>query len=327
MPHRLLITGGSGFIGTNFQELCRQRDVPTVNVDCKAPKMASQTGNWVDVDVRDGTALLNAFREFSPTHVIHLAARTDMEGKSLDAYSANTLGTQEVIRCSNATETVESVVIASTRLVTPVGYLPEDEFDVDPDSHYGQSKVLAERVCRSELRRPWLIVRPTSIWGPWFGTPYLQFFRNVVRGTYVHPRGSRIFKTFGYVENTVHQLWTLSDSAAGAGAGKTLYLGDPKIEVGEFADLIASSAGVSAPRRVPLPVLAGLAIAGDTAKRVGLSSQPPLTRKRLSNLTTDMVFELDLVAHQNGVSAEEGVRRTLKWMKSQGKLPTSGWLR
>jgi nucleoside-diphosphate-sugar epimerase len=146
-----------------------------------------------------------------------------------------------------------------------------------------------------------------------------------MRGTYVHPRGVRVFKTFGYVENTAEQLYALAHAAPDLAASATVYLGDPPLEVGAFAELIARTASVSKPRRTPRGLLAGLAKVGDFAKRAGLSDQPPLTSTRLRNLTTDMVFDLDDIARicPPRVSLEEGVRRTVTWMDREGLRPTT----
>lgn len=56
---------------------------------------------------------------------------------------------------------------------------------------------------------PWVLVRPTSIWGPWFDVPYRNFFLSVARRRYVHPAGKRIHKSFGFVGNITWHLHRL----------------------------------------------------------------------------------------------------------------------
>ena len=240
-----------------------------------------------------------------------------MDGRDLDAYSSNTTGVEVVIAVSGEASGLQRRVFASSRLVTPVGYTPSGPPDVRPDSWYGESKVKGERLVRAEAGGSWVIVRPTSIWGPWFGVPYRQFFDNVLAGRYVHPRGLEVMKTFGFVDNTTDQLRSILFASGDAVNGATLYLGDHPIEVGAFADLIADSAGVRRARRVPLTLLRAAAVLGDAGKKAGLFGEAPLTTQRLRNQTTDMVFDLDdlwAVAGQPRITLTEGVAKTNAWL-------------
>ena len=72
---------------------------------------------------------------------------------------------------------------------------------------YGESKVIGEKLMRkSEISCDWVIVRPTSIWGPWFEHSYKTFFQVLNRGWYVQPGAEPITKPLGYVGNTVHMM-------------------------------------------------------------------------------------------------------------------------
>lgn len=268
-------------------------------------------------DVRDDIKLREAVEAFAPTHLVHLAARTDMDGSDLDAYSTNTTGVECVVGVAAQVKELGRCVFASSRLVTPVGYTPSGPLDVRPDSWYGESKVRGEKVVRAHARGSWVIVRPTSIWGPWFGVPYRQFFDSVRSGRYVHPRGAKVMKTFGYVGNATDQIDRITFDSSAQTDGSTLYLGDPPIEVGEFADLIADSANVRRPRRVPIGLLRAVAALGDAGQKVGLFGEAPLTTRRLHNLTTDMVFDLEdlwAVAGKPRVTLRAGVMQTNEWL-------------
>ncbi len=73
---------------------------------------------------------------------------------------------------------------------------------------------------------PWLIVRPTSIWGPWFAEPYRDFFTAIQRGLYMHPRGVRVRRSYGFVDNSVFILDRLTQHARGAAHRRTFYVAD-----------------------------------------------------------------------------------------------------
>ena len=195
---------------------------------------------------------------------------------------------------------VARTVVASSRLVCRLGYEPRSDEDYCPTTAYGASKVETERIVRATTDLPWVLVRPTSIWGPWFGVPYRDFFLNVARGRYVHPAGRRIEKSFGYVGNTTWQLHRLMTAHPADVLGRTFYLGDdPPIEVLDLARRISATLGRRAPRTVPLPLLRSAAIAGDVAERAGVRA--PLTSFRLDNLLTPVcAWVLVRAAHRSG---------------------------
>lgn len=317
---RSLITGGSGFIGTNLVEHLVRQGASVLNVDSVPPRDHSHTAAWRRVDLRDAIAVRRAVEEFAPTHVFHLAARTDLRGRSAADYDSNTEGTDNLLRSLGNVQDLDRVVIASTRLVNPIDVQVDDDLDMQPQTLYGASKAeMEKRVRGSDHELPWVIARPTSIWGPWFGEPYLRFFRLAMRGRYVHPRGVRVRKTFGFVANCVEQLMTLAAAPRDDVVGRTFYLGDtPPLDVFEWAQEIASASEGRSIREVPLGMFRVMARLGDMSARIGVSA--PMTSYRLRNLTTSTVFA---VSSPSDVGAEtidmrEGVRRTVGWMTSTG---------
>jgi hypothetical protein len=90
------------------------------------------------------------------------------------------------------------------------------------------------------------MVRPTSIWGPWFEIPYRTFFDATARGRYLHPRGRKVRKSFGYVGNTVYQL----DRLMFAEGPKVL--GDKHITKLRRADIVALLDKVQDERGAPM---------------------------------------------------------------------------
>jgi nucleoside-diphosphate-sugar epimerase len=263
---------------------------------------------------------------FKPDLILHLAARTDLDGRSLGDYAANTTGVESVVEAALDCNTVKRVVFASSRLVCKIGYVPVSYSDYCPTTPYGESKAVGEKLVRERAAGApwnWIQVRPTSIWGPWFGVPYKLFFDSVARGRYVHPRGLDILKSFGYVGNTVHQLMALINAAPAQIDRKTIYLADyPPIQVGRMAELIRAEVGIARGREVPLAALKLLATVGDLGKALGWK-QPPLTSFRLANLVTPMVYDLaplEAIAGALPYDMASGVKQTVAWMRAHGEL-------
>ena len=325
---RIAVTGGSGFIGTNVIDFYLANGVTEiVNWDIRPPRNPTHAHLWRQLDVTSLDALREQMVDFAPDHLFHLAARTDLTGKRLEEYAANTVGVRSVIETARALDARPRVIFASSRMVCRIGYQPESETDYCPPNAYGQSKVATEKIVREEAHDlEWVMVRPTSIWGPWFGVPYRDFFESIYRGRYVHPRGQKILKTFGFVGNTAYQLDKLMFQPARQTEHRTLYLGDyPPLEVFSWASQITDLVGKRHLRSAPVVALRAIARAGDLAERLGMRDAP-LTSFRLDNLLTEMVYdtaELEAVTGPLPFSLEEGTAMTVEWlMHDLGEQPT-----
>lgn len=313
---KILITGGSGFIGTNLIEFYKDK-VDVLNIDIVKPRNNEHIQYWKQVDIIDHKELYSVVKEFNPDVVIHMAARTDLDGKSLEEYSANIQGVKNIIEVTNKIDNITKVIFASSRLVSKIGYKPQDELDYCPTTIYGESKVIGEKLVREnkEFSKKWILLRPTSIWGPWFDIPYKNFFTTIEKNRYVHPKNRKIHKLFGYVKNAVYIIDKLIDNDELN--SRTVYLSDfEALEVNNWADLISHKFHKKNVNQVPLFILKTLANIGDLLKYIGYKN-PPLTNFRLDNLLTEMLYDVEDVKNVVGelpYSLESGVKETILWM-------------
>jgi nucleoside-diphosphate-sugar epimerase len=319
---RVVVTGGSGFIGANLVPSLVREGHEVVNHDLVPPSDRDMRRLWRPVDIRDESAVLAAFVDARPEVVFHLAARTDLNGRSIDDYAANTTGVTNVIRAAGRCDTLRRIIFASSRLVCRIGYQPTSAQDFQPTTAYGESKVRGEQLVYEarDMRATWTIVRPTSIWGPGFKVPYRNFFDAVGSGRYLHPRGVTVRKSFGYVGNTVQQLRRLAEAPTESVHGRMFYLADyDPIEVLEWGNAIARELNGPAVRQAPMSVLRLLARTGDALAAIGWKSVP-LTSFRLDNLVTPMVHDLEPLRAVCGplpATALQGVAATAAWMRAQ----------
>lgn len=318
---RILITGGSGFIGTNLVEHYRSAGISVLNLDISEPRNPAHRPLWEKLDLLNRAELEKTLLRCRPTHIFHLAARTDLAGNTAADYSINTVGTTHLINASALIPDLSRIIFASSRMVCRIGYTPMHERDYCPSTVYGASKVESERVVyeATALKCDWLLVRPTSIWGPWFQVPYRRFFDAILRGRYLHPGDRRVRKSFGYVGNTVFQLDRLMFADPASVHRKMFYLCDsPPLEVLDFAEEIRKQSGAPRIRSAPIPLLRFAAALGDLLQRWGVRN-PPLTRFRLDNLLTEMLYEtarLNAVCGLPPSSMIQGVKATLDWMQA-----------
>jgi nucleoside-diphosphate-sugar epimerase len=317
---KILITGGSGFVGTNLVEYYLKSGWDVYNLDIAAPRNKKHSSHWHQVDLLNRQAVFNTLKDFSPTIVLHFGARTDLDERvNLGGYAANIEGTWNLIDAIREIGTIQRVIFASSQLVCRLGYKPASDDDYAPSTLYGLSKIWMERIIRTaRLEQTWTIVRPTSFWGPWFGIPYRNFFDVIKKGLFIFPTGLTVWKQWGYVENSVFQIDGLLKAHPKQIHGRTFYMADYQpLSLLDFANAVSETFGRQQIRTVPLGLLRFVSKIGDGLQKMGWTA-PPLTTFRLNNIITDEVQDLSSLEGVIGAlphDYREGIQRTVAWMQ------------
>lgn len=317
---KIVITGGSGFIGTNLIKFLETKHYSLKNIDIQRPVCKSQLKYWEEVDILNESDLYFSLRCFEPDIIIHLAAITDINGKNLEYYSANFLGTQNLIEASKTLNNVKKIIFTSTQYVCKLGYIPQHFEDYCPHTIYGESKVEMEKIIR-KIENPsyeWVIIRPTSIWGPWFKYPYRKFFDIIHKGVYLDMTKTAN-KTYGYVKNSVYQIERLIH--VNNIGGRTFYIGDlPAYHISDWAKEINKHLHKKKMIVIPIFLMKLLAYLGDVLKRFNIYF--PMNSFRLKNMITDNVMPLSDLYKVVGTppySRLQGTIETIDWLKNEGK--------
>lgn len=317
--NRVLITGGSGFIGTNLIESLEDQGFNILNIDKAEPLNHDQIKFWKNLNIMDLSNLEEAVVDFNPNYLVHLAAKADLRGKTLEDYKENIEGVSNIIQAIKRCNNIKKAIFASTTLVCKAGYLPKNMTDYCPVNLYGESKKLGEIIVRDhDIPSKWIIVRPTSIWGPWIvQTSYNLFFKMIMSGHYLNLSKKRSgVKTFGFVLNIVKQIETLMFNKLDR---KVFYLGDkePYI-VSEWADEISYSFRGKKNIQIPFCLLKVLALVGDFLKLLKINF--PISSFRLMNMTIKYETDIDKeLFSEEPFTRKEGVEKTLNWFKNYYK--------
>ncbi|MGZ8811424.1 MAG: NAD-dependent epimerase/dehydratase family protein [Thermoanaerobaculia bacterium] len=313
----VLVTGTAGFIGQHVVHTLLECGHEVLRLDIV--ERPDQKVRTVRCDILDLAKLKMTFSDFKPEAVLHLAARVDLaERNNLAAYAVNMGGVQNVIDAVRSTPTVQRAIYTSTQLVCRVGYEPKGDEDYAPNTLYGESKVIGEKLVRQQDGggATWCLVRPTTIWGPGMGPHYQRFFNMIRHGRYFHVGRHPLLKSYGYVENTAFQYMRLLEAPAGRIHRKTFYLADYEpLDLRQWA--IALQQAMAAPPIPTMPkTLARVAAAaGDVINAVGLRDFP-FNSFRLHNILTQYQFdtkELRSICGPLPFTVANGIEKTAEW--------------
>ncbi|MFC1475569.1 dTDP-glucose 4,6-dehydratase [Candidatus Zixiibacteriota bacterium] len=192
---RLLVTGGCGFLGSNFLRLWHRRYPRSAvsNVDCLTyaggadnPGKICTSPVYVEhrIDITRQQRL-RAIWPKDPVTVVHFAAETHVDRSLLDAQPfvrANVLGTHSILESARMFP-VERVIIISTDEVygpTPPRRKFKESQALNPTNPYAASKASADMLALSYQRTydiPVIILRSVNAYGPrQYPEKFIPFF-------------------------------------------------------------------------------------------------------------------------------------------------------
>jgi GlcNAc-P-P-Und epimerase len=318
---KILVTGSSGLIGRWVINQLEKEGFQVIGLD-RVQSIFPPNNENIICNILDKTDLISRIKRISPDALIHLAARTDLEETTdINGYAANIDGVRNVIEAVKQTSTIRRVIYTSSQLVCRIGYIPKSETEYCPNTLYGESKVLTEKIVRQEDGGgvEWCLTRPTTVWGPYMNPHYKKMLQLIKKGMYFHCGKGKLYKSYSYAGNIAYQYVRLLTASAEMIQGKTFYLADYEpLSLREYADGLAHEMGASKIPTVPLIMARLLAIAGNIFNACGIRSFP-FNSFRLNNILTEYVIDLantKSVCGQVPYSKDQGIKETVKWFLS-----------
>jgi len=315
---RVLVTGGSGFIGRSVCRHLAAAGSEVMNYDLKAWPGTDDGPATVIGDTEDADTLSGACRRHDPSVFIHLAAFASVTASSRDHFSSIWNGTRVAGEAFATATHPERFVNISSQVVIRQGPQPKDLLAYDPYTPYGEAKAEAEQLLHS-MNRPYSVihVRPTNIWGPHHPSYANSVMRYLAKGWYLHPVSNKpVVRTYGYVDNCAQQIISAAFSNQ-LSDNEILYSGDEAMDSAEFLDSMSLALRGKPVRRFPLGLLRSVGAAGTLLQRSGFPF--PLDRERVMRMSTDYIVPLEpahRVAAFTPTPFETAMRRTAEWYRS-----------
>ena len=325
----ILVTGGTGFIGSHLLDRLAEAGEPVralVRPEAARPKTARPKTalphgvEAVSGDLATGEGLAEAAR--GAHTIIHIAGVL----KALtpeDYYRGNARATENLARVA-AGQATRFVHVSSLAVCGPSpadGSVNEDS-ETRPLTHYGKSKLEAERIVRSLLPQA-VIVRPPVVYGP-RDTGVFPLLKSISRGVALQIAGGERWLSFIYVRDLVDGI--LAASTSPQAPGRTYFLSHAQPV--NWSHLRDTAAGIM--RRKPLvlrvPMSAAYGI-GYLAERWSALTRKPVmvSREKIAEATcARWVCDSRRAAAELGfeakMSLDAGLAETLAWYKEAGWL-------
>lgn len=180
---RLLVTGGLGFIGSNFirHMLTTRRGASIVNLDARtyagnpanlADFARDERYKWVRGDIADARVVAKCMAGCDA--IVHFAAETHVDRSILDAGAflrTNVIGTQVLLDGALRHKVARFVHVSTDEVYGSVAKGQSKEGDrLEPNSPYAASKAASDLLVRSYVvthKAPAVITRASNNFGPY----------------------------------------------------------------------------------------------------------------------------------------------------------------
>lgn len=337
----ILVTGASGFIGSFICSEGLERGMEVwagMRRTSSSQYLKDDRLKFAELDLGNYDTLCKQVRAYKQEmggrgwdYVVHAAGAT----KSLKRegfFKTNTEGTKNLVRALIAEEMVPSrfVFVSSLSIFgaireEPYPYEPIRETDIPrPNTAYGESKWQAEQFLATVKDFPYVILRPTGVYGPRERDYYIM-----AKSIKQHVDFAVGYKpqdiTFVYVSDVVQAVFKAMK--AEAAVGHAYFLSDGQVYNSRaFSDLLQKELGNPWVLHIKAPLWflrLVCAISGTVNRWLGKLTTLNLDKYHIlsqRNWQCDIEPARRDLGYEPQVLLDEGVRRSVQWYKQEGWL-------
>ena len=314
--HRVLVTGGAGFIGSELVRQLAGRGFGVRVVDNlingRRENIAAVLGENIELvvaDVRDSKSMASVVRDVEIVfHLACLGVRHSIHSP-VENHEVNASATLGLLNTARANGVERFVYVSSSEVYGTARTVPiTEEHPTLPMTVYGASKLAGEAYTRAfweTYRYPTVVLRPFNAYGPRChhegdsGEVIPKFLLRCLAGRpmVIFGDGAQT-RDFTFVEDTAAGI--LAAGLSDASVGQTFNLGSSKeIQIRELANMIAQ------------------VLARPNAESMHVEPRPG----DVLRLLADCSKARRLLHFEPAVSLRDGLARLRDWYLSQGESP------
>ena len=333
---RILITGASGFIGSTITDQALELGYETwagIRPGSSRRYLQDKRLRLIELRYDDPMKLTQQFRELvnqsgSFDAVIHVAGLT--KAKRLDDFDrVNYLYTRQLADALQETGALTGtfVLLSSLSVMGPgdeKGYTPFSmESEPRPNTAYGRSKLKAEQFLVSQQSFPWLIIRPTGVYGP-RDRDYLILMKAVKNGLDVGAGFRKQLLTFIHSQDLAAVIFTLLAKGI---KNKCYFVADgDSYTDSEFNAIVKEALGKKSVIRLKLPLWLVKPAAFVSGRLSALMGRTTTFNSDKYHIMKQRNWTCDVTPLQQDIGftprwrLREGVKMTVEWYRKEGWL-------
>ena len=294
---KILITGASGFVGSFLVEEALKSGLEVyagIRTTSRRRWLRDKRINLLEQDLSDQTHLEGCMKRYQFDYVIHNAGIT--KARNITEYNRiNADLTKNVAESAQASDSLRKFVfMSSLAAYGPADYQEDKVLSSKSTPHpvtaYGRSKLSAEKIIKEIVGLPYLIFRPTGIFGP-RESEFLAIFKTINKGIAPSIGLDEQWLSLIYIKDFARLLVKATVSNVHA---KEYFVTDGNLyAASKFNRIIAESLGKNPfNMRIPLSMVYTSAILNDLLAKV-TGKTPMLNRDKYAEIKA-RIFDCDI---------------------------------
>lgn len=322
---KCLVTGGGGFLGKALcLKLISEGNTVTSLSRGKYPELVDAGITCIQADI---TGSLHELKElFEEIEVVfHVAAKVDMWGRYDDFFSANVIGTRNVLAAARLAGVKAFVYTSSPSVVADGSDLKNvDEsypYPKKAEAYYPATKAIAEKEVLEEHQEHndgfrTLSLRPHLIFGPGDTSLTRTILERAEKGKLVQIGAGENKVDFTFIDDCVQaHICAAKALLENPGAGGHAYFisqGEPMLFWEWVSEILKRNGLPPLSRKVPRALAMKIAFLMEWCVRLlPFNLKPQFTRFLVSELTTDHYFNIEKAKTLIGYKPQYSMREAL----------------
>ena len=329
----ILITGGTGFIGSRLAMKCLERGdsvriYAQENTEAEKVNAGHLKDKGVEIILGSMTDRRMVSRAVEDIDIVfHLAAAQHEANISDEVfYEVNVSGTRNIIEASIKAGVKRFIHGSTIGVYGIVDGLIDETTPCRPDNIYGITKLEGEKLALSFRNQlPVTVIRIPEVYGP-ADRRLLKLFKMIQRNRFVMIGNGKNLHHLIYIDDLIQAFFLAAEKEEAVGE-IFLLAGERPVSSNVMVETIAEHLGAKGFLfRVPFgPVYLMAATMESLLRPMGI--QPPLHRRRMDFFKKNFVLSwkkaADILQYHPNVGFSEGILETARWYVVMGLIKNS----